>query len=200
LRHRIDHLAFVTDGHECRRRWEIPVPDIVMYALKVPEHFPSSANEGNQSVGKKIVANSVRTIKVGHGRASRHIHDASCLVDRHTRPVVGGTGRLPRALRPRRIAFFTGMRNCVKGPGELTGADVISANITSRGRVGLGGTKAEDQQVAAEHARGGQGDRVLCVVRVQVFAHVEPPIFTEGPDRLAGDRIECIQEVHDVGE
>ena len=88
----------------------------------------------------------------------------------------------------------------MKAPRELTGADVIGANIAVRGWVSLGGAKPENEQVVVEHAGCGQRDRVLRVVRAQVFAEVEPAILTKGFDRLARSRIEGIEEVHDVSE
>ena len=92
------------------------------------------------------------------------------------------------------------MRDGVKAPLQLAGAHVVRANIAARSGIGLRRTKAQDEVVAVEHAWGGQRDRVLRVVGVQILAQVQPAALAEAVDQLARGGIERVQEVHDIGE
>ncbi len=67
LRDGIDYLAIVLHCQQHRRRWKIPIPDVVLDALKMPDSFSGFRVERQQAVGEKVVAHAIAAVKIERG-------------------------------------------------------------------------------------------------------------------------------------
>src|SRR3954453_8556618 len=125
-------------------------------ALKIPDPLSGLSLQRNQTIGKKVVANAIRPIKVERGRARGHVENARLGIESHACPVVGAPAGLPCSSGPAVIAVFAGMRNRVEAPAELACANLVSANVTRRSRQCLGFATADEKQVLVNQWRTGQ--------------------------------------------
>ena len=64
LRHCIHRFALVLQRQEIGRRGQIPVPDIVVDKLKVPEPPARSGIQRQQAVGEQVFTAPLSTVKV----------------------------------------------------------------------------------------------------------------------------------------
>ena len=133
LRDGVDLLAVAVDGDQGRRGGEVAIPDVMLDGLEVPQALPGARVEGDEGIGEEVVAEAVGSVEVGGGRTGGNEHDAALGVDRHARPVVGGTGIGPAILGPSLIAELAGVGDGVEGPVEFASADVIGADIAGGG-------------------------------------------------------------------
>ena len=116
LRDGVDFATVARHGDQCRRGGEVPVPQVVLYRLEMPETLSGFRIEREQRVGEQIVPDTVRAVEVECRRAGGGEHDAALLIDGDARPGVRATGDLPRIGRPRIVSELAGARDRVKDP------------------------------------------------------------------------------------
>src|SRR5579864_9617425 len=104
------------------------------HRLEVPDSFSRLSIQGDQTICEQVVAYAIGAIEIGRGRACRNVDDSTLTIKRHAGPVVSGTARLPGIFRPGVVAEFSRVRNSVKRPAQLAGANVVSADVPGRGR------------------------------------------------------------------
>ena len=92
----------------------VPIPEIVADKLKMPDALPGRGPEGNQGIGKEIIAVAVGSIEVEGGRSRGDEDQSPPVVHAHARPTVGGSGVFPGLLRPGLVARLSRMGNRVK--------------------------------------------------------------------------------------
>jgi len=153
LRDDVDRLTVVPDGEQLRRGRVVPVPDVVMHHLEVPDPFSGSGIQREQAVAEQVGARAIAAVEVVLRTRGRHVDDAAGAIDRHLRPVVRAADALPRIFRPRVVAELPFVRDRVEGPDEASGADVEGTDIAGRRLVLLVRRRSEDDQVL-EHATG----------------------------------------------
>ena len=81
LGHGCNGFSIVLDGEKNGRRGKIAIPNIVMHALKVPEALAGFRVEGQQAVGKQIIAKAIRAVKIVSRRTQGEVSDATLFID-----------------------------------------------------------------------------------------------------------------------
>ncbi len=129
LRERVDGLSMTYHGDERRRRRKVHVPEVVPHALEMPDTLSRTRVEREDRVRKKIVAEPIGAIEI-EGRGARASEDhAELVIHGQSGPDVGATRNLPRIGRPGRVAELARMRNGMKAPAQLTGLQIVRANV-----------------------------------------------------------------------
>src|SRR5262245_15360807 len=98
----------------------------------MPDALSGRGVEGNQRVGKEVVAKTIPTVKIECCRSSGHEDDPALRVHRHAAPVVGRADIFPRIFGPSVVAEFPRPRDRVKGPTKLARVDIKCTNIAGR--------------------------------------------------------------------
>ena len=165
--------------------------------LKMPNPLAGSGIKGDQAVGKEVVSNAIRAVKI-HRRGSRGGIDNSTLcVQRHSCPIVGSSGVTPSIFGPSFVSEFSGMRNGVECPSHLAGMNVVGANIARRSRQGFWLTASYNNKVVINYARTGQINRLsLGRESAKAFAKINPPVVAKSSYWFSGNRVERIEKVH----
>ena len=132
-------------------------------------------------------------VVVGDRGADRQVDVAELRVGAHVRPDVGSPRPLPRFVSPGLVAEVAGLRNRVKDPLHLAGADVVAADVPRRRLLAapaLRDRRADHDRVAG-HERG-RADRVLARVddASESPGQVHAPVPAELRIRLAGLRVD----------
>jgi hypothetical protein len=200
LRDGINAFAVALQGDEARRRGEIPVPDVVLDGLEMPDSLARVGVEREERVGEQVVPGPVRPVKIGRRRSGGNVHDPSLLVHRHARPVVRGTRVFPGVFRPGVIAVFAGVRDRVKRPSNLARPNVEGAEVSGRSGQGFRRSPSDDQEVFVKNAGAGQHDGLLLGIAAQPFAEVNSSFFPELRKGLARVRVQGVNVALDVGE
>src|SRR5260370_25402327 len=144
LRHGVDGLAVVMHGEEFRGGGVVVVPNVVVDELEMPEALAGAGVEREEAVAEEIGAEAVCAVEIVLGAGGGRVEDAAFGVERHFAPDVGAADGLPRVLRPRLVAELAGMRDGVKGPGQLAGARVEGAYVAGRRSGSLIGRRPQD--------------------------------------------------------
>src|SRR5690606_13663583 len=118
LCHGINSFSIMGDGKQIWRGRKIPVQDIVVHKLKMPEALSGIGIQGNQAVGKKIFAGTVSSVKIKGSRACRSIDDTTFIINSQSRPVIGTSYYFigMQIGRPGIIAKFPGSRYGIDYP------------------------------------------------------------------------------------
>ena len=101
----------------------------MMHHLEMPDPFAAADIDGNQAVGKQIVARSVTPIIGGGGRGERYIHIAEFFVSAQTTPGAKVTGITPGIIAPGIGAEFTFFRHGMESPQQFACSHVIATHI-----------------------------------------------------------------------
>ncbi len=196
----VDAATAARHRHQRRRRRQIPIPDVVVDGLVVPQPPAGRRVERQQRVGVEVVAEAVGAVEIGGGRSGRHEDDAARRVDRHAGPVVGAAAGLARAGRPGVGAGLTGRGDGPEGPAHRAGPHVDGADVAGRGRQAFVDAAADDQEIAVDRAGRRQPHRLQLRRPAEAVVEIDPPGAAERLDRLAGGGVEGVDEVIDGGE
>src|ERR1044072_3578543 len=164
-----------------------------MHRLEMPDSLPAPGIEREQSVGEKISSVSCSAIEVGCCRAGRHENEAAHQIDRHSRPVVGAARGAPGISRPRLRPELSGARNSVKGPANLSGADVVRANVAWCRALTFADPRALDEDVLINNAAARLQNVGIADVATKSVAEVDRTGVTERTIRLAVGGVERVQ-------
>src|SRR6266567_145670 len=201
LCNRVNRMAAALDGEQHRRRRKIAVPNVVVNSLKMPEALAGARIDGDKAIGKQVVANAVRAIKIECGRTRGDVDDATGGVERHPGPVVGGAASFPRVRRPGVVTKFAGQRDGMKGPAKFSGAHVESANVARRGGKRLRIAPPDDDRIFKDEPCTGEIDRVGAGrFAVEVFAKIDTTRIAKVRNGFAGGRVERIKVIHYADE
>src|SRR6266446_980196 len=201
LGYRIDLFPVALHGEKRRRRREIPVPDVVVDPLKMPDALARLRIQGNQAICEKIVTDAIGAIEIKCRRARGYIDNSALRIERHSGPIVRSAAGLPRIAGPGVIAKFTRVRDGVKRPAQLAGPNVVGANITRRGGKSLRVSSANDHQFLVNDARAAQNDRLGSGrASAQILPEVDSPLSSETWDWFARGRIQGIKKIHHTHE
>ena len=86
------------------RRGDVPVPDVVMDQLEVPDALAGARVEADQAIGEEIVAGAVAAVEIAGRRLDRDVDVAEFLVGAQRRPGAGVAGVLPGVVLPGLVA------------------------------------------------------------------------------------------------
>src|SRR5262249_49655215 len=130
LRDDLPLFAVYTDIEQHWRRSGIPIPDVVMNELVVPDAPTGFRIETNDAVGEKVIAGPVATIIVARWCFDWEIDVAQVEIGAHRCPNCSVAGVLPRITAPCIVAEFAPLRNRMERPQQPAAANVISTHIT----------------------------------------------------------------------
>ncbi len=173
------------------------VPYAVVDELVVPLALAGLQIDGDERLGKQIVARAIGA-KIVAGRAlNRKICDLQLRVDADLSPGARIAGVGPRVFQPRFVAKLAGLWNRVEDPQPLARAHVESANVAfhvrlTRGNAARPMSGADDDDVAGHHRRRVESDlaRHRIDLLIVVLLEVDDAVFAEG--RHAHSRL-CVQ-------
>src|SRR5262249_19584427 len=132
LRHGFDGLAIDLDIAQDRRSRQVVIPQAMMDRLVMPDPLTGFGFKTDERLGEKGVAQPVGAVPVVGGSAGRNVEVSQFFVSAHDRPWIRGPGVFPRVVFPGLVAEFAGLRNRMKGPCGLAGANIECTNITAR--------------------------------------------------------------------
>src|SRR4029079_16831949 len=129
-------------------------------------------------------------------RPGREKRDTTFGVDCDLTPGIGAADVFPRIFRPRVVAELSWMWHGVERPDQLSGDDVVGAEISGRRKVGFAGRRTEDHQILEHLARGIRLDAPdFGGIASEILAQIDDTVGAECDDRLAGFRIYLLQIV-----
>src|ERR1700689_5872341 len=96
--------------------------------LKVPQALAGARVQREERIPEQVVALSIRAIKVVSSGTQRDVSDAALLIEGHLIPIVNATNRLPSIGRPGIVSKFTGARDHMERPHELSGNNIVGVN------------------------------------------------------------------------
>ena len=182
--------AFPCHCDQIGGRREIPIPDVVVDALKVPDPLAGGSIQGEQRICEQVGALAVPAEEVRRGGPGGHIDDAPLPVDGHARPVVGSADAQVSIRRPGVVAEFTGARDGVKGPPDGAGPGIVGTNVAGSRRLTLGDPHGEYQEVLMDDA-GRVGDQVqVADIAPKARLEIDAAVMPEFADRTAAPRIQ----------
>ena len=195
LRHGVNQFALALYGDQARWSRQVPIPHVVLDGLEMPDSFARAGVQSQQRIGEQVVAHAIGAVEVIGGRPGGHEDHTSLFVQRHTGPIVGRSGILPRFLGPRIVAELARMRNGVKRPANLAGADVEGADVTGCRRQVFARHETHDQHVFVSYAGCGRAHGDLAEIAAQPRAQIDAPAFSEALDESAGARVDGEKEM-----
>ena len=192
-----DFSAVDRDIDQGRGSGDVPIPNVVMDELVIPDHFAGTGVEADEAIGEEIVACASAAVEIAGGHFDGEINEAEFLIAAERRPGARVAGVFPRIVIPRFVASFAVLRDGVERPEFFSCADVEAANVA--GDVGLRGWRGAREQggthndgVFHDYGRGTGPD----VSRfddgaIKALRQVDQAIRTEAGNRVAGFGIEC---------
>src|SRR5262249_9194143 len=127
-------------------------------------------------------------------------YNTALRVEGHPAPVVGGTAVGPGILGPGVIPEFAGTWNSVKAPAQLSGYNLVSANIAGRSRQNFGIASTNNEKVLINHRRVGQCDGSGGRVPPQIFPKVNAAVIAETRNGPSRGRVDLIHKIHDADD
>src|ERR1041385_9188055 len=128
----------------------------MMDELEMPDPLAGFSLNANETVAEEIVPEPVPAIHITRGRSQREVDVAKFFIGAQIRPCIGGTCVLPRAVLPGLDSKVAFLWNNFKGPSELTGFDVVAADVAARifygGRIS-GNRRADNHHVHVDKRR-----------------------------------------------
>ena len=197
LRHRLDRPAIDRDVGQDRCAREVPVPDVVVDELVVPQPLTGLEIHRDEAVGEQVVAVTMPTVIVVGRHLGGEVGDAELLVDAHLTPGSCVTRVSPRLVEPGVVAELVGSGNRVKDPPAFAGTCVESANVAldvlhGPRRAAREMCGADQECVTGDDGRGVQAD-LACDqidVLIHVLLEVDDPVGAEAGDPLPGCGVE----------
>src|SRR5580698_3378803 len=92
------------------------------------------------------------------------------------------------------------MRNGVKRPAKLAGANVVGANISRRRGQSFRIAAADDDQILVNNSGTGKRRPLQGGRAAQIFAKIDSAIFAEVQNGLAGGGVERVERIHHAYE
>src|SRR5262245_51399675 len=103
-----------------------------MHELIVPDTFARFSLEAHKTVTEEIVAEPVAPIHVTCRRRQRYINVAELFIGTQIGPGVCRARVFPGAVLPCLDAELALLRNSLESPAELTGLNIVSADVAGR--------------------------------------------------------------------
>src|SRR5580698_6090859 len=108
-----------------------------MGSLEVPFDVPRGCVQCDEGGTVEIRSLSTSAVKIGRGSAHWQKQHATLGVYCHETTCVGARPVFPLILLPGIVVGFTGTRNCVKCPDELSGVNVPGPDVATRSIGGI---------------------------------------------------------------
>src|ERR1700742_1354877 len=124
----------------------------------MPDSLAGRGVEGNQRIGKEVVADAITTIKIEDWRAGRDKDNATFLVDGHARPVIGCAGIFPGVFGPGVVTELSRPGDGMEGPAQDSSAHIECTDISGRRRMGFRIRPADNDQILVYAAGRSEGD------------------------------------------
>ena len=150
--------------------------------------------ECQNAIGKKIVADAVRSIEVEGTGSGRGEDDAKLGIDAESGPGIGAARDLIRIGRPGFVAEFTRVRDGVEDPPLFASVDIEGANVAGRSGQRLRDCARHDDHVLENHSRAGSADADGLRRTVEAEAQVDAAVVAETRDRLTGQPVERVEK------
>ena len=135
LRDDLARLAVLADRQQLGRLRNVPVPEVVVNELLMPDPLAGAGVDRDERVGEQVVALAIAAVEVVARAAEADERDAVLLVDGELAPVVPAAADLLVAFRPRVVAELPFVRNDMEDPGELPGPHVVGMDVGGRAAV-----------------------------------------------------------------
>src|ERR1051326_4734780 len=101
-----------------------------MDELIVPLALAGGGVDGEEAIGKKILANSVRTPEIKRRRTDGDVYDPTLFIQRHAAPTIHATDEFPSVRWPGFVAEIARLWNGSKGPNRFSGSNVVSSHVS----------------------------------------------------------------------
>src|SRR5688572_21053742 len=188
LRDDLSRLAVLTDRQQLGRLRNVPVPEIVVNELLMPDSLAGARIDRDERVGEQVVALAIAAVEVVARAAESDERDAVLLVNSELAPVVPAAAQLPMALWPRLVAELAFVRNDMEDPRELSGPHVVGMDVRGRAAV-VRSTGQRDDEEVLEDATGITGPHRTCRLPIHRVAEIDTTVVAEGRDDLTVLRI-----------
>src|SRR6185436_9851892 len=101
-------------------------PNVVMDFLKVPKPFAGARVQGNNAVGKEIVAAVIHANHIVLRRTRRDVSNAADFIQCHSAPTVRA---ISSRFIPGSLTELARARHCMKRPEQLPGKQIKPPNV-----------------------------------------------------------------------
>src|SRR5437868_3565353 len=128
----------------------------MMNELIMPKAPTRIGIERQQAIGKQVLTDAISAPKIKGSRSGRDEYHATRLIEAHSRPTVDSTDVGPRIRGPRIGTLFSRIGQGVKSPNDLSGANIVSANMSRRRRSGTFSHAHRKKQQIAENSTWGR--------------------------------------------
>ena len=194
LRDSVHRLAGARHRHEAGGGRQIPIPEVVLDHLVVPDPLARSRVEREDGIREQVIAVPVHAVPVERRRPGGREHHAVLLVHGDAGPRVGAA-RQRRAIGPRIRAELADLRNRVEGPPQLPRLHVERADVARRPWQRLGNAAAEDDEIVEDRPRRAGAHARTFDRQPEAFTKIDPARAAERLDRPARLAIERVEEV-----
>ena len=167
-----------------------------MHHLEMPQALAGPGIQGQQSVGEQICAAAIHAVEIVFRARGGRVDNSACLVDGELAPDIRSAHAIAGILRPRVIPEFTGARNGMERPGEISRANIKCADIARRRTILLicGGT--ENQKIFKHPARrGGLHQANALGVAIQSLFQIHAACVAKSENQPARPRINGVQKM-----
>ena len=184
------------------RAGKVPVPDVVMDDLEVPQPVAGVDVHGDDGVREEVVAVPVAAVVVVGRHLGRQVDDAELEIRADLPPDSGVAGVAPRVVQPTVVAEFVRARDRVEDPLAGAGVGVEAADVPlgvpHRARRAPGDVRRADDDRVAGHERGGvqpdlAGQRIDLLIHV--LHQVDDAVLAKARETLARPGVQADQPV-----
>src|SRR6516165_10810151 len=102
----------------------------MMNKLEMPKASAGGGIESEKAIGEQILTDAVSAPEIERSGTRGHVDHTAVLIERHAGPTICSTNMHPGIRRPGLRSGFARVRDCVEGPDDFAGADVISTEMT----------------------------------------------------------------------
>ena len=184
-RHRVDLFPVLNHCEQIRWRRDVPIPDIVVHGLEMPKSFAGFGVQGDEAIGKKVVALAVAAIKIKSRRTSGSVYNASFGIHGHAHPVVGSANVFVVFFLPGVVTIFAGVGDGVKGPDFAASPNVICPNVALQSCGAFGYPRTHDEDVLINRSRGVSDHVIVGPWAGDAVNQVDSTIFAKGRNDLS---------------
>src|SRR5260370_16771401 len=135
------------------------------------------------------------------GGARGGVENSALRIKRHSRPIVRGAAGLPCILWPSVRGKFARMRDGVKRTAQLSGSNVVGANVAGRRGKSLGIAAADDDQIFVNDGWAGQVNGLSGGgFAAKVFTEVDEAFLCKSRNGFAGGSVQSVEEIHHANQ
>src|SRR5262249_20775964 len=180
LRHCGDVHTVPADGDQIGLSGKIPVPQVMMDGLKVPNPFTGGGVQRQHTIAEQVVALAIAAIGVSGWRGERAKYHTPFMVHAENGPRIHTPTVLPGLALPGVIAELAGTGNRVKSPYQLARACVKCPDVAARS-LGLAvrDQGPGDHQIAVDRDWRSQSVSAIRKTICNILAQIDPTAVAE---------------------